>query len=95
MSTGYVAAYAVLTAVLGLVAAWHLVILSRRPGPLWRAVAGKPGLPLQVCVALLLGDVVQLASDGRSSVGARMGLAVTAAILVYSGGVWLRSRKAS
>jgi hypothetical protein len=95
MSTGYVAAYAVLIAVLGVVAAWHVVLLSRRPGPLWRAVAGRPGLPLRVCVALLLTDVVQLASNGRSSVGAWLGWAVAAAILVYSGGVSLRSRRES
>ena len=30
MSTGYVAAYAVLIAVLGVVAAWHVVLLSGR-----------------------------------------------------------------
>ena len=92
MSTGYVAAYAVLIAVLGVVAAWHVVLLSRRPGPLWRAVAGRPGLLLQLCVALILADVVQLASDGRSSVSAWLGLAVAAAILVYSGAVWLTGR---
>jgi hypothetical protein len=95
MSTGYVAAYAVFIAMFGVVAAWHVVLLSRRPGPLWRAVAGKPGLPLRVCVALLLADVVQLASNGRSSVGAWLGLGVAAAILAYSGGVWPRSRRAS
>ena len=95
MSTGYVAAHAVFIAppVFGVVAAQQVFLLSRRPGPLWRAVAGRPGLALQLCVALLLADVVQLASDGRSSVGAWLGLAVAAAILVYSGGVWLKDRR--
>lgn len=93
MSTGYVAAYAVSPAVFGVAAAQQVFLLSRRPGPLWRAVAGRPGWLLRLCVALLLADEVQLASDGRSSVGAWLGLGVAAAILVYSGGVWLRSRR--
>lgn len=51
------------------------------------------GLMLRVCVAVLLADVVQLASDERYSVGAWLGLAVAAPILVYSGAVLLWDRR--
>jgi hypothetical protein len=94
MSTGYVSAYAVSVAVFTLLAAWHVVLLSRRrPEPLWRAAIGLPGLPLRVTVALLLLSIVRLASDGRSSPGAWLGLAVAAAILAWCVVTLLRTRR--
>lgn len=90
MSGFQVVADSVFIAAFTILAAWHVVLLSRRTEPLWRAAIGWPGLPLRVCVALLLVDIVQLASDGRDSPGAWLGLAVAAAILAWSIGVLVR-----
>jgi hypothetical protein len=92
MSTGYVAADAVVIAGLGVVAAWQVVVLSRRSEPLWRAVIGWSGIPLRLFVALLLISIVKLATDGRSSPGAWLGLAVAAALLAWCVVTLLRSR---
>jgi hypothetical protein len=92
MSTAHTVIYSVSVAVFTYVAAWQVVILSRRSEPLWRAVIGWSGIPLRLFVALLLISIVKLATDGRASPGAWLGLAVAAALLAWCVVTLLQSR---
>jgi hypothetical protein len=89
MSTAHTVGYSLAVAVLTLLSAWHVVLLSRRQEPLWRAVVGWPGVPLRVTVVLLLLSVARLAGSG---VGAWLGLAVAAAVLAWCIVTLLRGR---